>query len=141
MAWTKTSVGTHKLHTYLVSPLTAYADTTPVASETIEEHIGGNGYALIGVNKTIAGNAVTVPLHLQASIDNSNWITVLQVSANITPNSTGLVIYSIDLTAYSYPYYRLYLNGTAAAVGTTGRFYFVYCGRVGHGLIHHNMPV
>ena len=123
MAWTK-SVENEYAKAITTTAL-AMADTAVVASDTITDDIGGAG-ALLGLDITIAGNAVTSSLVLQVSHDATTWITAATLAANVSPAVTGVKLYNQDTLGIQAPYYRLVFNVSAGAAGTTGRIKFIY---------------
>ena len=108
------------------STLSAATDTllsTNIASntDTIE-----NKKIIMGMDVKVAFSDVSATLVLQASHNGTDWADVSTLSADTTPNLTGVKTIIADLTNYYAPYFRLHFNPTGLSVGTTGTAQFFY---------------
>lgn len=130
MAWTITTEQNFFAN-FTTTAVLAYADTAAINSDVItaKDWLLGDQYIVAGINVTVGGTDVVADLLIQYSTDNTNWFTHSTVIADTTPNVTGLKLASVNLTGYSFPYWRLRFNNAAADVDTTGRFKFVVVGK------------
>ena len=82
---------------------------------------------LLGINITTAFLNVAATLITQISYDGTNWTTLETLSANTTPNVTGVYLYLANFTSVAAPYARLVFNSGALKIGNLGRVQFIYC--------------
>lgn len=102
-------------------------DTTAIASPYFRLDVAGT-VCTVGINVTNAGSAVTADLIMEGSLDNTTWITVKTIAANVAPQTTGLKQYVVNLTDTICPFLRLKFNSVGGAVGSSGKFKFLIGG-------------
>jgi hypothetical protein len=123
MAWTVT---TKNEYASVITAAAVAMAAAPVHSDVILDDLGEGG-TIVGVDISIAGSAATCPLDLEASYDNVTFFKVgASAIADVVPAATGVKCFLIDSFGLNAPYYRLALNAASAAIGTTGRFKFLY---------------
>jgi len=111
---------------HLITPLIDPSDTD---AEIVSPGIPGasvNGKKLIvGFNTTTAGANVTSDFHIDGSIDGKNWVMIgSSLDDDTEPNTTGVQLYTVDLSDYTLPWYRLAWNdGTDDATTWQGKFF------------------
>ena len=97
---------------YLTTPTIDPSDTD---AEIVSPGIAGalvNGKKLVvGFNTTTAGANVTSDFHIDGSIDGKNWVMIgSSLDDDVTPDVTGVQLYTVDLSDYTLPWYRLVMN-------------------------------
>ena len=103
--------------------------TNSLRSSTIKTDYNGKSLR-IAVDILVAFSVVSnTPVTLDASMDNTNWITVETLSSDVTPSTIGTRFYTVDLTnAKSWPYLSIHFNGSSVisskSVGTSGKVMF-----------------
>ena len=111
---------------YLTTPL---IDPTDTDAEILSPAIAGalvNGQKLIvGFNTVTAGANETTDFHIDGSIDGKNWVMIgSSLDDDTTPNTTGVQLYTVDLSDYTLPWYRLAWNdGTDDLTSWQGKFF------------------
>ena len=111
---------------YLITPTIDPSDTD---AEVVSPGIAGalvNGKKLIvGFNTTTAGANVTSDFHIDGSIDGKNWVMIgSSLDDDTEPDTTGVQLYTVDLSDYTLPYYRLAWNdGTDDVTTWQGKFF------------------
>ena len=104
-------------------------DPTDTDAEIVSPGIAGslvNGKKLIvGFNTTLAGADVASDFHIDGSIDGKNWVMIgSSLDDDTTPNVVGVQLYTVDLSDYTLPWYRLAWNdGTDDATTWQGKFF------------------
>ena len=98
--------------TYLSHVTTDPSDTD---AEFISPAIPGdwvNGKKIIaGINISTAGANVTSGFQIEGSMDGKTWARIgSELSADLTPDSAALYIFTVDLSDYVLPWYRLTAN-------------------------------
>ena len=118
----KTEGGVMYLTTYTIDP-------TDTDAEIVSPGIAGaliNGKKIIvGFNTLTAGADVTSDFHIDGSIDGKNWVMIgSSLDDDTTPNVTGVQLYTVDLSDYTLPWYRLAWNDGNDDVTTwQGKFF------------------
>lgn len=110
---------------YAISDEKDMDDTNPVNSDLIVEQLGGKKRQ-IGIEITTAGSDVVADLSIYGSFNGVDFIAIGDVIADTQPNVTGVKTALFDLAAYELPYYRLVFNEAGVAVGSSGKFKFIY---------------
>ena len=83
---------------------------------------------VVGFNITTAGANVTSDFHIEGSMDGKNWVMIgSSLDDDITPDSTGVQLYTVDLSSYTLPWYRL-VNNDGLDDQTTIKFNFLVAG-------------
>jgi hypothetical protein len=90
-------------------------DPSDTDAEIVSPGIAGalvNGKKIVvGFNTTTAGANVTSDFHIDGSIDGKNWVMIgSSLDDDITPDVTGVQLYTVDLSDYTLPWYRLSFN-------------------------------
>ena len=104
-------------------------DPSDTDAEIVSPGIAGglvNGKKLIvGFNTTTAGANVTSDFHIDGSIDGKNWVMIgSSLDDDTTPDVAGVQLYTVDLSDYTLPWYRLSFNdGTDDITTWQGVFY------------------
>ena len=111
---------------YLTTPTIDPSDTD---AEVVSPGIPGalvNGKKLVvGFNTTLEGANVTSDFHIDGSIDGKNWVMIgSSLDDDVTPDVTGVQLYTVDLSDYTLPWYRLSWNdGTDDVTTWQGKFF------------------
>jgi len=111
---------------YLTTPTIDPSDTD---AEIVSPGIAGalvNGKKLVvGFNTIVAGANVTSDFHIDGSIDGKNWVMIgSSLDDDVTPDVTGVQLYTVDLSDYTLPWYRLAWNdGTDDVTTWQGKFF------------------
>jgi len=97
---------------YLTTPTIDPSDTD---AEVVSPGIAGslvNGKKLVvGFNTTTAGANEASDFHLDGSIDGKNWVMIgSSLDDDVTPDVAGVQLYTVDLSDYTLPWYRLAWN-------------------------------
>ena len=124
-----TSVNGHSVNiTTASSTLSGANDTLITPSIAVNTSTIENKKVIMGMSVEVAFADVPATLTLEASHDNTNWVTVSTLSGDTTPNVTGVKTQLADLTNVYAPYFRLHFNPQARAVGTggTAKFFYTY---------------
>ena len=83
---------------------------------------------VVGMNITTAGANVTSDFHIEGSMDGKNWVMIgSSLDDDITPDVTGVQLYTVDLSSYTLPWYRL-VNNDGTDDQTTIKFNFLLAG-------------
>ena len=83
---------------------------------------------IVGFNITTAGANVTSDFHIEGSMDGKNWVMIgSSLDDDITPDVTGVQLYTVDLSSYTLPWYRL-VNNDGTDDQTTIKFNFLLAG-------------
>ena len=83
---------------------------------------------VVGFNITNAGANVTSDFHIEGGMDGKNWVMIgSSLDDDITPDSTGVQLYTVDLSDYTLPWYRLVMNDGLDAQ-TSIKFNFLLAG-------------
>ena len=90
-------------------------DPSDTDAEVVSPGIAGslvNGKkVVVGFNTTTAGANVQSDFHVDGSIDGKNWVMVgSQLDGDTEPDTTGVQLYTVDLSDYTLPWYRLAWN-------------------------------
>ena len=98
--------------TYLSHLTTDPSDTD---AEFISPAIVGdwvNGQKIVvGINISTAGANVTSGFQIEGSMDGKNWVRIgSELSADLTPDVVGVYLFTVDLSEYVLPWYRLTAN-------------------------------
>ena len=81
---------------------------------------------VVGFNTTTAGAAVASDFHIDGSLDGKNWVMIgSSLDDDTTPASTGVQLYTVDLSLYTLPWYRLSWNDGTDDVTTWQGTFFV----------------
>ena len=112
---------------YLITPT---IDPTDTDAEVVSPAINGslvNGQKLVvGFNTTLAGANVTSDFHIDGSIDGKNWVMIgSSLDDDTTPDVVGVQLYTVDLSDYTLPWYRLSWNDGVDDVTTWQGVLFV----------------
>ena len=108
---------------------TALIDPSDTDAEVVSPGIAGalvNGKKLVvGFNTITAGANVTSDFHLDGSIDGKNWVMIgSSLDDDTTPDVAGVQLYTVDLSDYTLPWYRLSWNdGTDDVTTWAGKFF------------------
>jgi hypothetical protein len=122
-ALTQTQVKGHQV--IESSVVESMADTATVYTPTLPCDLSGQKI-VAGVNNTVGGTNVVTDLSVQGSHNNSDWVQIgADVIADTTPDVTGVVLGTLDLSDYRMPYWRLAWNSVGNDADTTGRFKFI----------------
>jgi len=111
---------------YLITDL---IDPTDTDAEILSPGIAGaliNGKKIVvGFNTIVAGANVTSDFHIDGSIDGKNWVMIgSSLDDDTTPDVTGVQLYTVDLSDYTLPWYRLAWNdGNDDATTWQGKFF------------------
>ena len=111
---------------YLTTPTIDPSDTD---AEVVSPGIPGalvNGKKLVvGFNTTNAGADEASDFHIDGSIDGKNWVMIgSSLDDDTTPNVTGVQLYTVDLSDYTLPWYRLAWNdGNDDLTAWQGKFF------------------
>tara|TARA_R100000781_G_C4081476_1_gene127886 strand:- start:4510 stop:5016 length:507 start_codon:yes stop_codon:yes gene_type:complete len=105
-------------------------DPSDTDAEIVSPGIPGslvNGKKLVvGFNTTTAGANVTSDFHLDGSIDGKNWVMIgSSLDDDTTPDVAGVQLYTVDLSDYTLPWYRLSWNDGTDDVTTWQGVFFV----------------
>ena len=105
-------------------------DPTDTDAEILSPGIPGslvNGKKLVvGFNTITAGANVTSDFHLDGSIDGKNWVMIgSSLDDDTEPDTTGVQLYTVDLSDYTLPWYRLSWNDGVDDVTTWAGKFFV----------------
>tara|TARA_R110000823_G_scaffold44247_2_gene114781 strand:- start:1281 stop:1832 length:552 start_codon:yes stop_codon:yes gene_type:complete len=66
---------------------------------------------VVGFNITTAGADVASDFHIEGSMDGKNWVMIgSSLDDDITPDAAGVQLYTVDLSDYTLPWYRLVNN-------------------------------
>jgi len=83
---------------------------------------------VVGMNITTAGANVTSDFHIEGSVDGKTWVMIgSSLDDDIEPDSTGVEFYTVDLSDYTLPWYRL-VNNDGTDDQTTIKFNFLLSG-------------
>ena len=83
---------------------------------------------VVGMNITTAGANVTSDFHIEGSMDGKNWVMIgSSLDDDIEPDATGVEFYTVDLSSYTLPWYRL-VNNDGLDDQTTIKFNFLLSG-------------
>jgi hypothetical protein len=83
---------------------------------------------VVGFNITTAGANVTSDFHIEGSMDGKNWVMIgSSLDDDIEPDGTGVQLYTVDLSDYTLPWYRL-VNNDGLDDQTTIKFNFLIAG-------------
>lgn len=111
----------------LISGLTGSGTGDILASRAISTTAFNGKKIMIGVDVTIAFSDVASTLTVQLSHDGSNFTdTFATVSADITPNVTGLKMALVDFTSTDVPFFRIVANASGLTWGNSGKLKFFY---------------
>ena len=108
---------------------TTTIDPTDTDAEIVSPGVAGalvNGKKLIvGFNTTTAGANVTSDFHIDGSVDGNNWVMIgSSLDDDTEPDTPGVQLYTVDLSDYTLPWYRLSWNdGTDDVTTWQGTFY------------------
>jgi hypothetical protein len=108
---------------------TGTIDPSDTDAEIVSPGIAGalvNGKKLIvGFNTSTAGADVQSDFHIDGSIDGKNWVMIgSSLDDDTEPNTTGVQLYEVDLSAHTLPWYRLAWNdGTDDVTTWQGKFF------------------
>ena len=108
---------------------TEIIDPSDTDAEIVSPGIPGalvNGQKIIvGFNTTTAGADVTSDFHIDGSIDGKNWVMIgSSLDDDTEPDTTGVQLYTVDLSDYTLPWYRLSWNdGTDDVTTWQGKFF------------------
>ena len=112
---------------YLTTPTIDPSDTD---AEVVSPGIAGalvNGQKLIvGFNTTTAGADETSDFHIDGSIDGKNWVMIgSSLDDDTEPDTPGVQLYTVDLSSYTLPWYRLAWNDGNDDITTWQGVFFV----------------
>lgn len=83
---------------------------------------------VVGMNITTAGANVASDFHIEGSADGKNWVIIgSSLDDDIEPDATGVEFYTVDLSDYTLPWYRL-VNNDGLDDQTTIKFNFLLSG-------------
>ena len=87
-----------------------------------------NKKIIMGIDINTAFNDVLAQLKLQGSHNGTDWIDIVTLDNDTTPDSTGVQPFFVDLTDVYTPNFRFHFNSSALSVGTSGTldFFFAY---------------
>jgi hypothetical protein len=124
MAWTKSSKNGYM---YAETSAVIASSTNEQSSDTITDELGGKKI-ICGINVSTAADNVAPDFEVWGSPDGTNWVALKEnVSADLTPDVTGVKIFYVDMTSEAAAYYKLVVNvGGAVDLGTSGRYKFFY---------------
>ena len=111
---------------YLTTPTIDPSDTD---AEVVSPGIAGslvNGKKLVvGFNTTTAGANEASDFHIDGSIDGKNWVMIgSSLDDDTEPDTTGVQLYTVDLSDYTLPWYRLAWNdGNDDITSWQGKFF------------------
>ena len=107
----KWTVSTQAGINYLASGSIDPTDTDASISPGIEGSWINGRKIVVGFNITNAGANVTSDFHIEGSMDGTNWIMIgSSLDDDVTPDVAGVQLYTVDLSDYTLPWYRLHQN-------------------------------
>ena len=111
-----------------ISTISGSGTSDALASRAIST-TGFNGKKImVGVEVISGFSDVASNCTVQLSTDGNEWTAdFATVSADITPNDTGVKLAIVDFTNCEVPYFRIVANGNAQTWGNSGTLKFVYC--------------
>ena len=67
---------------------------------------------IIGVDITTAEGSGTsdTDLKIQGSVDGKTWTDISEVSTDLNPETVAMSLFTVDLSSYTLPWYRLNMN-------------------------------
>jgi len=81
---------------------------------------------LVGIKISNAGADEASGYQIEGSVDGKNWTRIgSELNADITPNVTGTVLDTVDLSAYTLPWYRITANDDTNDLTTVEFSWFV----------------
>lgn len=117
-------------YTVRTSPVNATGGTASddIVSTTINSSTDSfeNKKIIMGAEVTIAFSDATVPIKLQASHNGTDWVDVVTMTSDATPNVVEAKPFFIDLSNIYSPYFRFIFNSAKLSVGTAGQLNFFY---------------
>lgn len=124
MSWIKSS---ENGYTLAKSSALISSSTNEQSSDVITDELGGKKI-ICGIDISTAASNVTPDFEVWGSPDGTNWVALKEnVSADLTPDVTGVKIFYVDMTSEAAAYYKLVVNvGGAVDLGTSGRYKFFY---------------
>ena len=111
---------------YLTTPTIDPSDTdAEVVSPGIPGSLVNGKKIVVGFNTTTAGADEASDFHIDGSIDGKNWVMIgSSLDDDTTPNVTGVQLYTVDLSDYTLPWYRLAWNdGNDDITDWQGKFF------------------
>ena len=82
-----------------------------IVSPGIEGKWVNGNKIVVGFNITTAGANVASDFHIEGGMDGKNWVMIgSSLDDDIEPDGTGVQLYTVDLSDYTLPWYRLVLN-------------------------------
>tara|TARA_R100001594_G_scaffold45023_4_gene77607 strand:+ start:1555 stop:2082 length:528 start_codon:yes stop_codon:yes gene_type:complete len=98
--------------TYLITDLIDPSDTdAEILSPGIPGSLINGKKIIVGFNTVTAGADVASDFHIDGSIDGKNWVMIgSSLDDDTEPNVTGVQLYTVDLSDYTLPWYRLSFN-------------------------------
>ena len=114
--------GVMYLTTEIIDPSDTYAE---IVSPGIAGALVNGQKIIVGFNTTTAGADVTSDFHIDGSIDGKNWVMIgSSLDDDTEPDTTGVQLYTVDLSDYTLPWYRLAWNdGNDDATSWQGVFF------------------
>ena len=97
---------------YLTTPTIDPSDTdAEVVSPGIPGALVNGKKIIVGFNTTNAGANEASDFHIDGSIDGKNWVMIgSSLDDDTEPNVTGVQLYTVYLSDYTLPWYRLAWN-------------------------------
>lgn len=100
---------------------TVNANTADTVTLTIPNgHNIGGRKILVGFDIKVAYANVIAILDVQGSVDGTNWTKLVEVTSDMTPDTTGATSTLVDLSDIFCPYYRIIANRSGLNMGTSG---------------------
>ena len=98
--------------TYLITDLIDPSDTdAEILSPGIPGSLINGKKIIVGFNTVTAGADVASDFHIDGSIDGKNWVMIgASLDDDTEPNVTRVQLYTVDLSDYTLPWYRLAWN-------------------------------
>ena len=108
----------------------AEMDPADTDAEIVSPGIKGtwvNGKKIVcGITIGTAGANVTPGMKIEGSADGKNWAIVgSELSADLTPDVVGTLVFTADLSDYTLPWYRLSINDDVTDMTSIKFNYFV----------------
>jgi hypothetical protein len=128
-SFAKSTTAKYKVRTTsTTSALASTGDTLVSSAIASDVDLWENKKIVMGVDIKVAYLDVVAILAYQLSHDGINWTAGTTLSADITPNVTGVKIVEADFSDKFAPYMRVIVNEDGKSMGTSGtcQFFFAY---------------
>lgn len=81
---------------------------------------------IMGTEVTTAFADIAGVLKLQASHNGTDWVDIVTIATDTTPDVEEVKPFFVDLSNVFSPYFRFHFNADAKSIGTTGQLNFFY---------------